>query len=249
MNRIQKIGIGILVAIVVVIAFGFWADKKAQTFFYPVAPPMPPVVDDSMPDILAHLESVLRTNAPQVLAELQPGISSNQISKLEQQYHIQIPDDIEAIYEWHDGAAPMTATNRLDFIPIHHFVPLEDMLSEKADEANGIGTATAAQRAAYRFFAGQRDHWYCLFDDGSGNGYFFDPTRKPTEGAIFCVFVEDNDFTFFPSAKNLMAGIAECYEQGAYRVKTGATPPELNKDFDQSTKIWAEFGANNHPGE
>jgi cell wall assembly regulator SMI1 len=249
MKRIQKIGIGILIAIVVVMAAGFWMEKKVQTFFYPLAPPMPPVVSDSMPEILAHLESVLRTNAPQVLAELQPGISADQIGRLERQYHVQIPDDIQAIYEWHDGAAAMTATNYLGFIPIHRFVPLEDMLSEKADEANASATATPIQRAAYRFLAGQRDHWYCLFDDGSGNGYFFDPTRKPAEGAIFCVFVEDGDYTFFPSAKNLMAGIAKCYEQGAFRIKPGTAPLQLDEDFEQSTKIWTEFGTGNHSEE
>ena len=244
MKPIQKIGIVTFIAIVVAIAFGFWADKKAQTFFYPLAPPMPPVVDTPMPEILGHLESVLKTNAPQILAGLQPGISADQISRLEQQYHVQIPDDIKAIYEWHDGAK-RTTNSFVDFIPIHHFVPLEDMLAEKTDEANAASTATPAQRAAYRFFAGQRDHWYCLFDDGSGNGYFFDPTRKPTEGALFCVFVEYNDFTFFPSAKNLMAGIAKCYEQGAYRVKPGTATLQLDEDFDQSTEIWKKFGASN----
>jgi cell wall assembly regulator SMI1 len=249
MKRIHKIGIGIVIAIVVVMAAGYWAVKKTQTFtqmlLYPHSPPMPPIVSDPMPEILGHLESVLKTNAPQVLATLRPGISSNQISQLEQQYRVQVPEDIKTIYEWHDGAVPMMTTNYLDFIPIHRFVPLEEMLSEKANEKKGMATATSAQRAAYRVFAGYRNNWYCLFDDGSGNGYFFDPTRKPAEGALFCVFVEDNDFTFFPSAKNLMAGIAKCYEQSAYRVKPGSSHLELDEDYEQSKRIWKEFGASN----
>ena len=76
-RRLLK-SVAILLAIVVVTAFGFWADKKAKTFFYPLAPPMPPVVDEPMPEILDHLESVLKTNAPQILAGLQPGISADQ---------------------------------------------------------------------------------------------------------------------------------------------------------------------------
>lgn len=246
MKRIHKIGTGIAIAIVLAIAAGFWATQKAlPRFFYPLAPPMPPVVNGTMPEILDHLESVLRTNSPQVLATLRPGISLEQISQLEQQYHAQIPDDIKAIYEWHDGASAMTTTNYLDFIPIHRFVPLEDMLEEKADEAKGAAAGTLAQHAAYRVFAGYRDNWYCLLDDGSGNGYFFDPTRKPAEGAIFCAFVEDNEFTFFPSAKNLMAGIARCYEQGAYRIKPSSSNLQVDQDFEQSAKIWNEFGASN----
>lgn len=245
MKRIQKIGIGILIAIVVVVAAGVWAEKKARTFFYPLAPPMPSVVDEPMPEILAHLESVLKTNAPQILAGLRPGITSDQIAKIEQQYHLQIPDDIQAIYEWHDGAS-RTTNYFSDFIPGHHFMSLEEMLTEKAAEATGLAVATPSQRMAYRVLAGYRDHWYCLFDDGTSNGYFFDPTRKPAEGALFSAFVEGNDYTFFPSAKNLMAGIATCYEQGAYRIKPGGTGADrLDEDSDQSMKIWKQFGAGN----
>jgi hypothetical protein len=44
-----------------------------------------------------------------------------------------------------------------------------------------------------------------------------------------------------------MAGIAKCYEQGAFRVKPGSTPPQLDEDFEQAAKIWREFGASNQP--
>ncbi len=255
MKQTQKIGFGIILGVIVVSMAFMWLGKKAQTllpsqtFFYPLAPPMPAVVNESMPEILAHLEMVLKTNAPQVLATLQPGISSDRIGQLEQQYHVQVPDDIKAIYEWHDGTAAMSTSNYLDFIPIHRFVPLEEMLSEKTSEVKNTATGTLAERAVARTFGGHRDNWYCLFDDGSGNGYFFDPTRKPAEGAVFCVFVEDNDFTFFPSPKNLMAGIARCYAQGTYRIKPGGRPLQLDEDFDQSTKIWKEFGASNQQGD
>jgi cell wall assembly regulator SMI1 len=250
MKPIQKFVIGVGIGgVVIFVLFVVTVEVLVQhsyfRFFYPLAPPMPPIVDQPMPEILAHLESVLKTNAPQVLATLQPGISSNQISQIEHQYHVQIPDDIQAIYEWHDGA--FSTNYNFEFIPIHRFVPLEDMLAEKDGETKGTATATAAQRAASRVFAGYRDNWYCLFDDGSGNGYFFDPTRKPEQGAIFSVFVEDNEYTFFPSAKNLMAGVARCYEEGAYRVKPNSTPQQLQLDWDidQSMKIWKKFGANN----
>ena len=85
---------------------------------------MPVVVSEPMPEILARLESILKTNAPQVLAGLQAGISAAEIAKLEQQYHVQLPDDIKAIYEWHDGTRSATNVASFDFIPIHHFVPL-----------------------------------------------------------------------------------------------------------------------------
>ena len=243
MNRWQKIGIGSAIAIAAVVALGFWAWARMRSFFYPVAPPMPAVVSEPMPEILARLESVLKTNAPQVLAGLQPGPDPGDIAKLEHQYQVQLPDDIRAIYQWHDGARSTTNYVGDNFIPIHRFVPLEEMLAERA--AEGKGPATPLQRAAYRTLAGQRDSWFCLFSDGSRDGYWFDPKRKPPEGAVFYTFTEDNTFIFFPSPKNLMAGIAKCYEQGAFRVKPGTSPPQLDEDFEQSAKIWKQFGASN----
>ncbi|HEX3624408.1 MAG TPA: SMI1/KNR4 family protein [Verrucomicrobiae bacterium] len=266
MKRIHKIGIGIAIAVVAfgiaVMTVGIWAEKKAQTFFYPMAPPMPAIVDEPMPEILARLELVLKTNAPQVLAALRPGISSNQISQLEQQYHVQVPDDIQDIYEWRDGATANTnysadlpnTGSYADLIPGHHFLSLEEMLEDNKavkNLANKVahGPSTSVERVFYRLVEGHRNSWYCLLDDGEQDGYFFDPTRKPAEGAVFSTFTEDGSFLFFPSAKNLMAGIVRCYEKGAYRVKSGTSHLQLDEDFDQSQKIWTEFGAGNHTGE
>jgi len=131
-----------------------------------------------------------------------------------------------------------------DLIPIHRFLPLEKSLADKALDWKG---ATAAQRAVVGSLISYLSSWICLFDDGAGNGYWFDPQRKPAEGAVFSQFTEDASFVFFPSAKNLMAGVAKCYETGAYRIKPGSTPPELDEDFQLAAKIWDEFGASNLP--
>jgi cell wall assembly regulator SMI1 len=247
MTRWQKFGLVAVIALIgitVLIALGFRAKTGMRNFLYPLAPPMPAVVSEPMPEILARLDSILKTNAPSVYAELQPGLSADAIAGLEKQYHVQIPDDIKAIYEWHDGSA--STTNRLsdDFIPIHRFPSLEETLADKALDWKG---ATAMQRTVAGAFISYRSSWICLFDDGSGNGYWFDPQRKPSEGAVFSQFTEDNDFVFFPSAKNLMAGVAKCYETGAFHMKPGPTPPELDEDFQLATKIWDEFGASNLP--
>ncbi|HEX4351113.1 MAG TPA: SMI1/KNR4 family protein [Verrucomicrobiae bacterium] len=243
MSRWQKIGIGAALALAILIAVVFSARTTLNNFFYPAAPPMPAVVSESMPQILARLESILKTNAPQVLAGLQPGLAATDVSKLEQQYNIQLPPELEALYEWHDGARSTTNYVGNDFIPIHRFQPLAEALEENTTISTG--PATAVQRAAYQIFAGHRDSWICLLSDGAGDGYWFDPKRKATEGAVFYNFNEDGDYIFFPSAKNLLAGIAKCYEQGIYRVKAGSSPPQLDEDFERSAKLWPEFGAGN----
>ncbi len=245
MSRWHKIGIGLVAGAVLLVALGFWALTGAKSFFYPLAPPMPAVVHEPMPDILARLQAILETNAPPVLAGLQPGLSATDIAKLEGQYHVQLPEEIKAIYQWHDGAHHTANYVGNDFIPIHRFLPLEEALEENAVDSKG--PATLVQRVVYRVVAGQRDSWICLFSDGARDGYWFDLKRKPSEGEVFYTFTEDGTFVFFPSAKNLMAGVAKCYEQGIYRVKAGTSPPELDEDFDRATKVWNEFGASNQP--
>lgn len=238
----QKISIGIIVAVIILAALVFPARMAMQNVFYPMARPMPPVVSDSMPTILVRLETVLKTNALQVLDGLQPGLSPQDIQKLEQQYHATIPDDLQMIYEWHDGARHTVTYVGDDFIPLYRFVPLEEALTETA---SAMANATPAQRVFYNLLLGYRNSWIYLFDDGSGNGYWFDPKRKPSQGAVFYNFTEDGEYTFFPSPKNLMAGIADCYAQGIFRVKPGTSPPQLDEDLDRSPKVWAEYGESN----
>jgi cell wall assembly regulator SMI1 len=240
-----KIALCFVTAIVVLGAFEVWAHQQARTFFCPLAPRMPRVVNESMPEILGQLTSILKTQAPQILAGLQPGLSEPEIRKLEWQYQIHLPNDIKAIYEWHNGARHSATYLGDNFIPLHRFVPLEETLKERAAEAKR--PATRFQHSVARVFFGYRDAWYCLLDDGAGNGCFFDLVRKPSEGPIFCTFSENNEMTFFPSAKNLMAGIANCYWQGVYRVKIRQSRLEVDEDVNRSSKIWNEFGASIRP--
>jgi len=245
MNLWRKVGTGLAIAVAILVALGFWARTQMRYSSYPISPPMPAVVSEPMPEILAHLESILRTNAPQALADLQRGLSATNISQLEEQYHIQLPEEIKAIYQWHNGTHSHTNYVGDNFMPGHRFLPLEEALEENAIVSKGA--ATLLQRAVYRVLCGHRDPWICLFSDGAGDGYWFDPKRKPAEGAVFYNFNEEGAYVFFPSAKNLMAGIVKCHEQGVFRHKTGSSPPELDEDFERSAKVWNEFGASNQP--
>ena len=205
--------------------------------------PMPAMVSEAMPELLAHLESVLKTKAQYVAAGLKPALTFEAITKLEQQYHVQLPDDIKAIYEWHDGSMQTTNYLRGDFIPTHRFVSLEEALEESANVHPE--QAPLVQRLAYNIFAGHRATWIGLFSDGAGDGYWLDPKRKPSEGAVFYNFTETRSYLFFPSAKNLIAGIAQCYEQDAFHIKPNSSPPELDEDYGSAIKIWERFGASN----
>jgi cell wall assembly regulator SMI1 len=240
-----KITICLVIAILAVLTFNLWAHKKARIFFCPLAPPMPRAVNLPMPEILRRLTLILQAKAPQVLVGLQPGLSAEQIGRLERRYNVRLPGDIEAIYEWHDGARYSETYPGDNFIPLHRFVPLEEMLKKEAAEA--APPTIRFRLAMARIFFGYRDKWFCLLDDGAGNGCFFDLTRKPSEGAIFCTFTEDNELTFFPSPKNLMGGIAMCYAQGVYQVQVRRSRLGVDEDIEGSAKIWQEFGVSIQP--
>lgn len=222
-------------------AFNFWAHSQARTFFCPQAPPMPGAVDMPMPEILRRLTLILQAKAPQVLTGLQPGLSALEIGKLERQFDVHLPNDIKSIYEWHDGARYSAMYPGDNFIPLHRFVPLEETLKKEAAESKR--PATRFRLSMARMFFGYQDRWFCLLDNGAGNGCFFDLTRKTFEGAIFCAFTEDNELTYFPSSRNLMAGIATCYLQGAYHVNVRRSQLEVEESVDQSANIWKAYGA------
>lgn len=246
MKRSRIMTIGIVIALVLFVALIFMAKTGIRRFFYPTAPPMPVTVATPVSEVIVRLESVLKTKAPYVLESLQPGLTSEQIGNLEKESGIRLPDEIRAIYQWRNGTARPSKGVLNDFIPIHRFLSLEEALGEKTITQSQVSKATTLQRAASRVFAGHRDSWICLFSDGAGDGYYFDPTRKLSEGAVFYCFAETTSYTFFPSIKNLLSAITKCYERDVFYIKQGSNPPELEENFELAPKIWHEFGSDNN---
>jgi len=236
-----------LLALAVVFGVGLLCFTKFGQPMYPPAPVMPPVVSQTSEEILSRLELELKNKAPQILTNLQPGLSAERINELERQAGIQLPDEIKTLYRWRNGFN-LDRLNSGGFrvagpIPGHYFLPLEEALQIPHAISNQVTKATSTQRAAFNILAGYTKSWITLFDDGAGDGYFFDPKRKPSEGAVFYHFMEEGQYIFFPSAKNLFAGMVKCYEQDAFSWKEETNGAALHEDFNAITKIWNDFGA------
>lgn len=242
MNRPRTMTIGIVVLLVLVVGV-FMARTGIRKFFYPTASAMPVIVAPPISEVIARLESVLKAKAPHVLESLQPGLTTEQITNLEKQSGIQLTDEIKALYQWRNGSTRLTNGVINDFIPTHRFLSLEEAMEERSLIQNQIKDATILQKAASKIFVGHRNSWISLFSDGAGDGYFFDPRRKSSEGAVFYCFSETTSYTFFPSVKNLLAAITKCYEQEVFQIKKGSNPPELEENFELAEKIWREFGS------
>ncbi len=238
--------ISIAVALLILISLAAFFAFKTKRFFYPVAPPMPAEVTKPVTEILSQLESILKAKAPQVLEAMQPGLSEEQIAALEQKDGIMIPDDIKALYKWHNGCriSDVNGSNYLidGPIPAHRFMPLDEAMATAQSMRREVAEAPMLQRIFFNVFAGHRKNWICLFDDGCGDGYFYDPERKPVDGSVFYCFAEVNNYVFFPSVNNLMAGIVKCYEEDAFTWKGGKDNVRLVEDFERAAKIWQEFG-------
>lgn len=230
----------LLVLIGLILAAWFGGRMGLRSFFYPSPPAMPPVVEQTTEELLAQLEETLRDRAPAVADSLQPGLSEEQITALEAKGGFQLTDDLRALYRWHNG---MPANGTQDFIPGHRLLPLEEVVQQSLEARRQINSASPVQRSAHRIFAGHRKGWLTILDDGAGDGYFYDPKRVTKGGSFFYHFAEDSYYLYFPSVRNFLAGVVECFEANAYHQY--ADGERLDEDFEQAWQIWDRFGASN----
>jgi cell wall assembly regulator SMI1 len=214
-----------------------------RSFFYPRPRGLPPAVAQTTDQLLGRLQAVLETNAPIVAQSLQPGLSDSQISTLESQGGFLLSADLRALYHWHNG---MSTNSTIGLLPGQRFLPLDEMVLKRALNRQQLRSATTVQRAAYAAFAGHRKSWLQVLDDGGGDGYFYDPNRTDAEGAFFKHFAEGGDYLWFPSFRNFLAGVIECYETRAVKIAPDAR--RLDQDSAQTMKIWERLGKSRETG-
>jgi len=244
MSRTRKqllVALALVAALVVALILA--GPSIQRSFFYPKPRGLPPVVSQTTEQLLTRLQSVLETNAPIVARALQPGLSDAQIAALEAQGGFRLSDDLRALYRWHNG---LTTNSTVGLLAGQRFVPLDEVVRERALVGQQVASGSAVQRSASSVFAGHRTGWVQVLDDGAGDGYFYDPKRTDAEGAFFHHFAEVGYYLWFPSLRNFLAGVVECYESQA--VKMAADGKSLDEDFDRTEKIWTRFAKSSESG-
>jgi hypothetical protein len=213
-------------AIGIVAALIFAGPALQRSFFYPKAKNLPPVVSQDVEQLLGRLQAAIETNAPAVAQALQPGLSEPQISTLEAQGGFRLSSDLRVFYKWHNG---MGTNAVFGLLPGQRFLPLEQCVAERALVRQQRG-------AAFAIFAGHRKSWVHVLDDGAGDGYFYDPERTDATGAFFYYMAESGYYVWFPSFRNFVSGVIECYETRSVRLS--ADGKSLDEDGPGTEKIW-----------
>lgn len=235
------IAAGLIAAIIVALILA--APSLQQALFYPKPRNLPPVVSQTITQLLAQLQAVLETNAPVVAESLQPGLTDAQIAELEAQGGFQLTEDLKALYRWHNG---MSTNSTAGLLPGQHFLTLDETVRLRAAAHQEGPSLPAHQRVGLAVVAGHKRGWVQVLDDGAGDGFFFDPERAESEGSFFYHFTEDSHYVWFPSLRNFLGSLIECHQRRIVRM--AADGKDLDADFEQMMKSWERFGKSSVSG-
>jgi hypothetical protein len=209
-----------------------WSGKRMiEQAVYPKADGMPAVVTPDMSTLLSKLEARMKKKAPKALAALAPGLKSEEIASLEAKYNIQLSPELKQLYMWRNGA--VDADKGAEIVPLYGFPSLENALQKRETFNKEVGSQGG-------IFVGHQKSWLCVMGDDESGGYYFDPARTEAEGAFFLGYRDEVDFTFFPSVRNFIAGVVECYEKDLYKETSEGLEEE--DDIDKLDEVWKKYG-------
>jgi hypothetical protein len=222
-NHMRKLFGFILVVLSIAALIYLLFSISFRTLRAPVLSTLPPTVDLSMESLLQSLELELETHHPEIIQSLRPGITSEELEHAETILGQAIHPEMQALYSWHNGLE-----NGKELFPGHGFWSLENAIQTNQELTRQYKEKGVSQMMAHE------KNWLVLFPDIAGDGYY-DPKRSYDKGGIFYNFREANYYRFFPSIKNLLTAIMECYESGAY-------PPGAEPIFELEEQIMDKYG-------
>ena len=225
-------------AFIIILTFPYGLKK----YLYPPAPPMPAAVTTPMEQLLKELEIEMQAKAPETLKSFLPGLHDFEIDRLEQLAGVKLPADIRKLYQWHNGQRSAGSAGP---IPGHRFIPLQEAVEEKNNLWRKNNDQNRARRVFLNSFIKHRKMWLPIFEDITGDGYFFDLAKREAQGGVFYCSSETNTYVFFPSIKNLLAGVLKCYQSNVFKTATYGNQTILEDEYYQSRTVWQEFGAAN----
>lgn len=166
-----------------------------------------------------RIETWLGTNAPDVLAALNPGASDKSIAEAEEAIGVTFPDDVKASYAMHDGQEP----DGLTLMPNGEFLSLErmreewDIWKELLDAGDFEGNESSPAKGVKNDW--WNPAWIPITSDGAGNHdcLDLDPAKGGNVGQVITMYHdEDTREIEAPSFAEWLEVLANGLENGDY---------------------------------
>ena len=196
---------------------------------------MPAVVPDSMDEVLAKFEKYLRDQAPDVLTELQPGLSEAEIVALEAKYGVKLVGDIRTLYKWRNGSND----RGINAVPNHRFVPLGEALEMRALLISQTKAVGPLMQMLVGGAATDKMKWVPVFVDLAGDGFHYDPSVREEAGAFFYNFLEVGEYVHYPSVRNYVAEVLAAARVGIVKVERDGL---ICSDYEKAYSIRMRYG-------
>lgn len=134
---------------------------------------------------LATLDKLLSALRPGFYEKLQPGLTDQEIKALQEQYDVELPEDVIALYKWKNGQQNDCYEA---FINNSMFMPLEEVLESSAELSSMIGYDFEIENWWHK-------DWLPLFHNGGGDHTCYDMAGLFTgnAGQLIEFWHADND--------------------------------------------------------
>lgn len=183
-----------------------------------------PVKAASMDELWSALEDWLGQHLPEVLADLNPGCSSEELTDLEDCLDCRLPEDVKAFYRRHDGQKGHT-TGLFCGLPFLSALDLYDqwcgwrgLALEDEEIITEIESESYPDGAIKPVYINLE--WIPLAHDGSGNhlGVDLDPDTAGMVGQVINFGADETrKFVLANSLTNFMAWMLAQYQAGNYQ--------------------------------
>ncbi len=186
--------------------------------------------------MLTHILRRIENLGLPVVAQLQPGLSTQAIEHWQEQLPFALPTEVCMYYEWRNGY--QHGLPRYDLLfPAGRVLSLESAINDyykglvKLEEQLGENMLhqqmlpdTAALSYPYNIFVSPtiwHKNWLPVFDDIS-NGYhiIIGNSQKQATTPIYFIWLEDGIYLAYDSLTSLLETVATAYEMGAYYLDT-----------------------------
>lgn len=186
-----------------------------------------------MDELWLVLEHWLGQNFPEVIADLNPGCSDEELNELERQLNCRLPEDFKALYRCHNGqrgqatgifcGLPFLSTDEI----YEQWTAWRDLAKDFAKEAEDFDDENLAAEITGESYPANAIkptyinlQWIPFSDDGSGNhlGVDLDPGSAGVIGQVINFGTDENDkFVIASSLPGFIAWIVAQYQADNYQ--------------------------------